>query len=427
MTGIELDLLLERPANGGDSVAHTDGRVVFVRGAIPGERVRARVTDDANASFWRAETVEVLEASPYRVPVLCAAADHGAGCCDLAFVAPAHARVLKRDVLRDVLLRVGRVPDELIANTALVHTGIESVGADTGWRVRTRLAVGDDGRTGQRAFRGSSIITWPCAQPSAGLLDDLDGLGTPGSELAVVEDADGRRHVVELAAVDSRGRGRPGAQRTRHRRTTSRRAERVVAGAAAARHAVGTRVWEIPVTGFWQAHRGAPEAYSQAVTDLIAATLADLGRPAVAWDLYGGAGVFAAALLDRAGVGAVHLVESDTRALAAADTAFGADEPVHRHHGEVARLVGGLPAPDVVVLDPPRTGAGSKVINAVCAAAPSVVVHVGCDAARFARDLGLYRDHGYRPVEIRGFDAFPLTHHVEAIAALVPADTGRRG
>ena len=92
---------------------------------------------------------------------------------------------------------------------------------------------------------------------------------------------------------------------------------------------------------------------------------------------------------------------------------------------EVAARITDLTArPDVVVLDPPRTGAGERVIGAIADARPGIVVHVGCDAARFARDLGYFAARGYRVVDIRGFDAFPLTHHVEAVACLIPAADG---
>ncbi|GAA1480600.1 hypothetical protein GCM10009624_10400 [Gordonia sinesedis] len=149
---------------------------------------------------------------------------------------------------------------------------------------------------------------------------------------------------------------------------------------------------------------------------------------AVCWDLYGGAGVFAAALLDgqdseaaAGGAGTVHVVDADAGAIAAARETFAGDDRVVLHHGDVARQVPDLPSPDVVVLDPPRTGAGPGVIAGVAAAAPGLIVHIGCDAGRLARDLARYAEAGYRVADLRAFDAFGLTHHVEAIAALVPA------
>jgi len=84
-------------------------------------------------------------------------------------------------------------------------------------------------------------------------------------------------------------------------------------------------------------------------------------------------------------------------------------------HGRVERVIPDLPAPEVVVLDPPRAGAGRDVVAAVAAAGPRRIVHVGCDPASFGRDVGLYRDHGFELADVRAFAAFPSTHHVECI------------
>lgn len=431
----ELVVRPDRPANGGEAVGRVDGQVVFVRGAVPGELVRARVVDDRRASFRRAEVVEILEPSAHRVMSPCDAARHGAGCCDLGYIDVSHARTLKAQILSDALGRIGGFDDADLAAAGVDDEVVRSLGDDgTGWRVRTRLGVDDDGRAGMHAFRGSRIVTGHrCAAPSPGLLDGLDDMTlTPGAELAVVADMHGRRHVTELGPVTPparRGRGRRGdrtATQSARRRRESVRAQRVVDGDVTAAHRVGDRVWQIPVPAFWQAHRAAPGVYADTVVDMVAAAgVHPRSDAAVAWDLYGGAGIFAAALLDRAiegnAVGAVHVVESDPVALTSAEQTFAGDERVALHRGEVAATSAALPSPDVVVLDPPRTGAGAAVIGAVTDADPDVIVHVGCDVGRFARDLALFAEQGYRPRDIRAFDAFPLTHHVEAIACLVPA------
>ncbi|MEE4022879.1 TRAM domain-containing protein [Gordonia sp. PKS22-38] len=432
----EVVLRPDRPANGGEAVGRVDGRVVFVRGAIPGELVRARIVDDRQSRFARADAVEIVEPSRHRVASPCDAARHGAGCCDLGFIDPAHARELKAEILRDALTRIGGFAggelDDLGVDPGVV-TGLGDDG--THWRVRTRLGIDADGRAGMHAAHGSGIVAGhQCVAPETGMLDGLDDLAlTPGGDLVVMSDVDGRRHITELSPpkpvrAGSRRAARGRAQAARRRREQPR-AERVLEGEATAAHRVGERTWQIPVAGFWQAHRAAPTEYARAVVEMIAASGSSPGG--VAWDLYGGAGVFAAALLDAtpdpgAGGGrpeVVHVVESDTSALAAAADTL-ADDPVELHRGEVAAAAARLPSPDVVVLDPPRTGAGATVIDAVADADPGVIVHVGCDIGRFARDLSMFVDRGYRVREIRAFDAFPLTHHVEAIACLVPARRG---
>ncbi|MGV9713383.1 class I SAM-dependent RNA methyltransferase [Gordonia sp. NPDC003424] len=424
MTTIELTV--QAPANGGAAVGRIDGRVVFVDGAIPGERVAARITDERHESFSRAEVTEVLEPSPYRIEPACPAAAHGAGCCDLGFVDVGHARDLKAQVLVDALARIGHLD---VADCAVSALPVHGPDDGTRWRVRARLGVDAAGSAGMRSRHGSAIVAgYPCAATESGMLDELDDLGaTPGADLVVVADMDGRRHVTELAPprrVGGGHRGRRARTQAARRRRDAPRAERILAGDGVAAHRVGERIWRIPVTGFWQAHRAAPHTYAQAIVDLLADCDIRPGRDGLrAWDLYGGAGVFAAALLDdpRTSAAAVEVVDTDGAALAAATETFADDDRVTMHHGEVAGVAAQLSGPDVVVLDPPRTGAGATVIDAVASADPAAIVHVGCDVGRFARDLSLFAEHGYRPREIRGFDAFPATHHVEAIACLVPA------
>lgn len=427
-----LTLRVRRPANGGSAIAHADdGRVVFVRGAIPGELATATIVED-KSGFLVAEVVEVLEPSTHRRDPLCAAAAHGAGCCDLAHVAVAHARTLKTEILTDVLRRIGGFTDDALS---ALDGGPPTVAAlddaETGWRIRTRMAVDAQGRAGLHR-RGSAglVVGHPCAQPDPRLSDLTahDGRFTPHAELALVLDDDGSRHLTEIAPADStaaRGRGgrAGGARRAaqqRRRRHERARTTRVVEGLPTARHRVGERTWDIPVTGFWQGHRAAAGVYAQTVADLVARHTDSV---ATCWDLYGGAGIFAAALTDTLHAQAVHVVDSDAAALAAAEATFADDDGIEVHRGEVASAIGGLPAAGVVVLDPPRTGAGARVIGQLAAAGPDVVVHVGCDVARFARDLGLFAENGYRVREIRGFDAFPLTHHIEAIAVLVRSNS----
>ncbi|WP_245569658.1 class I SAM-dependent RNA methyltransferase [Gordonia shandongensis] len=407
-------------ANGGAGVARHDGRVVFVTGALPGERVRARITDARNRRFARAETVEVLERSPHRIAPACPAAADGAGCCDLSHVAPDHARTLGRTALADVLARIGGFDLAERPGPEVRALGEEP----TGWRIRTRLAVGRDGRAGLRAVRSSRIVETACTAPVPGLVDGVDSLGAQrGSEIVLMADAAGRRHAVQISGAGGAGRSadpsRRGAQR-RRRASAAARPTRILQGAATAEQRVGHRSWQIPTTGFWQAHRAAPSTYSSTVLTMLGE--AGLSGRVTAWDLYGGAGVFSAALLDGGvdhgfAVRSVDLVDTDRGALAAADAAFAAD-PVRTHHGGVETLVATLDRPDLVVADPPRAGAGHAVVDAVAAAGPRAVIQVGCDPAAFARDVGRYASHGYRVRAWCGYEAFPMTHHLEALALL---------
>jgi len=388
----ELTLVTGAPANGGSCVAHHEGRVVFVRYALPGERVRVRVTAE-RGSYWHAEVVEVIEPSPDRTASLCPIAGvDGAGCCDLAFAVPEAVRALKAQVVANQLERLGGYRWTGEAEPL-------SDPAPTGWRTRVRLDVGADGRPGFHRYHSDELVTdLRCAQLPAGMLDGLDGLDWPATaQLHVVVDDDGARHVV------------------RTMRQGRRSATKVVEGRYDAVQRVRGRRWRIPVTAFWQAHRDAAAVYSA-----LAADWAQPGTGMTAWDLYGGAGVFAAVLGEAVGETGRVLTVDTSRAATQAGRAALADLPqVEVITDSVRRaLLAQQANADVALLDPPRAGAGREVIDLLAAAGVPRVVHIGCEAASFARDVGLYLGHGYTVEKIKVFDAFPLTHHTECVALL---------
>ena len=394
----ELTLDTGAPANGGSCVAHHDGRVVFVRYALPGERVRVRITAD-RGSYWHAEVIEVIKPSADRTVSLCPIAGvDGAGCCDLAFAVPEAARVLKAHVVANQLERLGGHhwcgPD----------TGAEPLSdtGPTGWRTRVRLDVGPDRRPGFHRYHSEDLVTdLRCAQLPAGMLDGLAEIEWPRrAQLHVALDDDGRRHVVSSV------------------RAGRRTATTVAEGDYHALQRVGRRSWRVPVTAFWQAHRDAAGVYSDLVVDW-----AQPGAGMTAWDLYGGVGVFAAALGDAVGEsGRVLTVDTSRAATRAARAALHDLPQVDVITDSVRRALAAQRASastaDVAVLDPPRSGAGREIVDLLAAAGVPRVVHIGCEAASFARDIGLYRGHGYAVEKIKVFDAFPLTHHTECVALL---------
>ena len=146
-----------------------------------------------------------------------------------------------------------------------------------------------------------------------------------------------------------------------------------------------------------------------------------------AWDLYGGAGLFSAALADAVGPrGSVTLVESDDRSVLAASSSLAALPQVTVVSSTVERMrLRGRP--DIVVLDPPRTGAGARVVRILIDAAPRAIAYVACDPAAFARDVATFRTAGWRLTRLQAYDAFPMTHHVECIGRLEPPEDPPRG
>ncbi len=224
------------------------------------------------------------------------------------------------------------------------------------------------------------------------------------------------RHAADGRLEGPQARERRSAS-ARRAATHAARDEWVVAGSGRAVEYVAGRRWEVAATGFWQAHHGAAQCYSDLVGEW-----SGLLPGGLAWDLYSGAGVFAARLADQTGLtGAVFAVESARPAVAAGKAALRDLTWLEQHAQRVERWVADridAAAPDVVVLDPPRAGAGKEVIRALTTTGPTRIVHIGCDPASFARDLGLYQAAGYRLADLRAFDAFPGTHHVECVALL---------
>lgn len=425
-TGRTLQVRVEGPAHGGEFVARHSGRVIFCRGGLTGELVELVVDDDPGRGFCRGTVREVLEPSPDRVAPTCAAAAAGAGCCDWSHIAPAAARGFAGRVLAEQAERIGRLAVPQRPVPVDLPGGDEAV---TGWRTIARWVTDDDGRPGVRRSRSRDVVTEPCGQPDPRLLEAVLS-ADPGARrevLAVLGD-DGSVHVGHRSTSDDgpRGRGRRAARsaatRARARHARGRDWEYVAGGDTVVRR-IGRRTWNLPVDSFWQAHRSAATHYS----DVVRAAVADapeLPLEPVIWDLYGGAGVFGAAARDTSPDARVTVVESAAGSLAGAAGALGSGDGIRTVRSRVEAFLdtgGGedVPAaPDVVVLDPPRGGAGIPVMETLATVARSRIVHVGCDPASLARDIGVLVAAGWTLQDFRGVAAFPGTHHAEGIAVL---------
>ncbi|MEG3615244.1 class I SAM-dependent RNA methyltransferase [Isoptericola haloaureus] len=410
--GLELELEVGPVAHGGHCVARHDGRVVFVRHTLPGERVRARVTEGGKR-FWRADAVEVLEASPDRVaPAWPAAGPGGVGGGELSHVALPAQRRWKADVLAEQLQRLAWLERAVTVEAA---PGDDARGG-LGYRTRVELVTDHAGRAGMRAFRSHDVVpleAMPLATPDVAALADTEGVWgggwRPGQRLELVAPASGSPPVLLVDGVPWR-RGRPDT-RPNARRSVSEHVE--VAGVE--------HRFRVTADGFWQVHREAPGVLANAVLDAAG----DLDGARVL-DLYSGAGLFTLPLAAAVGSrGRVVAVESDTRAVKDARRNAHDAPQVELHLGAVdAVLLDGDAAgdaggdADVVVLDPPRAGAGRAVVQAIADRRPTRVVYVACDPAALARDVGYLAEHGYGLTGLRAFDLFPMTHHVEAVAVL---------
>lgn len=420
-------------AHGGHVVARLedapDGRVVFVRHALPGERVRVLLTDAGpEQRFWRGEAVTVLEPSPDRVTPPCPhARPGGCGGCDLQHASLPAQRRLKAAVVTEQLVRLGGVDPVQVLGAPIEVRALPEPGAKPGeetglgWRTRVRYAVDPEGRPGFHRHRSHDILAVErCPLVSV----DVDATGVTRSRWSATQS-------VSVAAGDDgavvRAEQADAPQGSRLPRVT---AAGLVGGTALRPGRVAGRTWlrhrvdgvgslRVGVDGFWQVHPAAAATFARLVRDW-----AQVRPDDTVLDLYAGAGLFAVALAqDLTDGGVLVAVESDPGAVADMRRNVH-DRPVVRVvHDRVERALRGSDVPsrvDVVVLDPPRVGARRAVVEGVVRRGPRSVVLVACDPASLGRDTALLAVHGYRLRRLEALDAFPMTHHVECIALFTP-------
>jgi len=415
--GRRFELLVGPIAHGGHCVARHEGRVVFLRHALPGETVLAEVTEDRGGSFCRADAIEIRHASPDRVARPCPYA-HPGGCggCDFQHVALPAQRALKAAVVAEQLSRLAGLDRPVTVQP------LDEADTGLGWRRRVRFAVGPAGELGLHAHRSHTLVPISHCSIGAPGVGDARALHRDWPGLAELEVAvDDRGEVVEVAHRPVRRPARrPRADRGRGFRPVLTAEQ--VSGPLQLRYTVAGRQFGIRPAGFWQTHPRAAEVFTATV---LAAAAPQPGERVL--DLYAGAGLFTAALAEAVtGTGRVLGLESDPAAVAdAAGNLAGLPwATVRRATVDERTVAAAAPelggSPDIVVLDPPRSGAGRAVLAAILAGGPRVVVYVACDPAALARDVRFARDAGWRLADLSAYDAFPMTHHVECIAVLRP-------
>lgn len=403
--GERVEVTVGPVAHGGHCVARHDGQVIFVRHALPGERITAEITG-VHRAYLRADAVTVLDPAPDRVNPPCPYARPGrCGGCDLQHVAPAAQLQWKADVVREQLLRLGGLTADELTGLGVRVDALP--GGPLGWRSRVRYAVDAANRAGLLKHRSHEVVPIDrclIAHPAIQELPVLPSSGRRWPDADAVE-------TVASSAGDVSVRG------------TSAGVVTTAEGAASVREVAVGRQWTLPAEAFWQVHPAAADTLAAAVLELL-----DPRPGESAWDLYGGAGLFAAALAGRVGpAGRITLVETAPRGVAAARDNL-RDLPqieVVAAKVETAlgrrRVVGPV---DLVVLDPPRTGAGARVVRALVDSGARAVAYVACDPAAFARDVRTFRDAGWRLAALRAYDLFPMTQHVECVGLLTPGAPG---
>jgi tRNA/tmRNA/rRNA uracil-C5-methylase (TrmA/RlmC/RlmD family) len=427
-TGQVVEVTAGDVAHGGWCVARpADGPVLFVRHALPGERILARVTE-VTTRLARAEAVEILAPSPDRVRPPCPhARPGGCGGCDWQHAALPAQRSLKAAVIGQQLRRIAGIDREIT---------VEALPGDPdglGWRTRVQFAVREDGVAGLRAHRSHQVIDvgeCPIAHEAiTGLA--LTGRRWPGetSVEALVGTGSGERVVIVSPGRSVGPSAEPIAADAVFRRAhpRNRRLTPVQGRGYLVQHAAG-RDWRVSAGAFWQVHPAAADALASAVLASLEPRPGD-----AALDLYCGVGLFAGVLAPVVGPGGTVIgVETDDAAVRDARHNLREWPWARVHKGDVAAVLtrGGLPPARLAVADPPRSGLAREVIEYVSAAENGVsrLAYVSCDPATLARDIGLLAGRGWVVDGLRAFDAFPMTHHVECVATLsAPGVIGQPG
>jgi len=403
--GSDVDLDISGIAAGGDGVGHlADGRAVFVRGAIPGDRVRA-VVHEERPRFARATVLEVVAPGPGRVDPACPHVAEGCGGCGWQHVDLAAQRRLKADIVADALVRLGRLEASAIPD---MDPGPEL--APLGHRTTVRAAVGDDGRAGLRANHAHDVVPFgdagcPVAHP---LVDEVLRSGSFGPPAVEVTVRCGAATRERLALVVPSASGVDGVP-----------ADVLVVGAdelAAGRRAwlhevVADRRFRVSAESFFQSRPDGAAALIDAVAVAVGAA-----APRRLVDLYGGVGLFAGALADRLGCRPT-VVEANRAAVADAKVNLADVAGARVIRADVRRWRPS--ATDAVVADPSRHGLGAAAVDRIVATDAERVALVSCDPGALGRDAGLLAAASLTLDSVTLVDLFPHTPHLEVVTGWV--------
>lgn len=424
---LEADVVIERFADQGRCITHIDGRVVFVRFALPGEKVRVRIDEPHNRKdrFWTAEVTEVYEASEYRVDPSWPLAGPlawggGVGGADLTHVSLDGQLAWKQISIEEQLKRIGKMGDVTVP---VLRVAEDEDTQGLHWRTRVEFITDDNGFVSMRRRESHDrvrVTDMPLASSEvlkvAEHLNLFNRRFEPGAHLRITapEPRDRQDDVL----------------------TSGNWALMINQELAEGREYVRERVqyndgkameYSVLASGFWQMHRMAPQVLANDVLDQ-AREYAHLDDKGVVWDLYSGSGLFTMPLASRiVPNGQVLAIEGAEQAVSSAIknakrnnitnvTEVAGDVLQSLRH--VKKSYADVAKPDLVVLDPPRAGAGKKVVEQIAASGANTVIYVSCNPASLARDLAVFTAQGYELSFIHAHDIYPMTHHVECVCLM---------
>ena len=389
--GDVLEVIVEKVVHGGHFIARYNDAVIFLRHAIPGESCRVVITS-AGATFNRGDVIEVLKPSIDRVMAPCSYAHRlGCGGCDFQHISLIRQRQLKSSVIAEQFSRIAKME---------LNVEVEEVSAPLHWRTRLTATTTNDGKLGLYGARSHTVIPIDdcIVAVEAMKISELSARVWKGNTRVEICVGDSGERNIALAATRGESKAR------------------LTEGNQQLHHLVSGKVLEVSQDSFWQSHIDAPRVLVATVLEFAELRIGDQ-----VLDLYGGVGLFTAAMIEPVGVaGSVELIESSKSATMDAKRNFATYENIKVVRANVADYLPKISQAQVVILDPPREGVGKTVVDQIVRLAPRAVVYVACDPASLARDSAYFMQMGFSLAKIRAFDLFPMTHHIECVALYLP-------
>ena len=370
-------------ANGGHFVARHDNQIIFVRHAISGETAKVKVTA-INSRFAFGDAVEILKPSKDRVPPPCQYAHpEGCGGCDFQHINYDVQSDLKKEVLKDQFKRITKIdisPEIIIVNPS---DGLH-------WRSRLNLAISENKKVGLRAHKSNSIIEINECLIALKEINKSDIFSANWDSEENLKISCSNTNQINISQFN-----------------------KSIIGPEKLTENVDNNEYTISPKSFWQSHINAPGLLLQQVMKE-----ANIQQDEIVCDLYGGVGLFTLPISKLIGKnGQVHLIEMNDTCIEDANNMFEHIDNVFIHHGTVEQKLGSIKKIDTIILDPPRNGISKQVMNQMIEKKPNVIIYVSCNPSTLARDSKVLLDNKYSLNNIVGLDLFPMTHHIESVAA----------
>ena len=370
-------------ANGGHFVARHDNQIIFVRHAISGETAKVKVTA-INSRFAFGDAVEILKPSKDRVPPPCQYAHpEGCGGCDFQHINYDVQSDLKKEVLKDQFKRITKIdisPEIITVNTS---DGLH-------WRSRLNLAISENKKVGLRAHKSNSIIEINECLIALKEINKSDIFSANWDSEENLKISCSNTNQINISQFN-----------------------KSIIGPEKLTENVDNNEYTISPKSFWQSHINAPGLLLQQVMKE-----ANIQQDEIVCDLYGGVGLFTLPISKLIGKnGQVHLIEMNDTCIEDANNMFEHIDNVFIHHGTVEQKLGSVKKIDTIILDPPRNGISKQVMNQMIEKKPNVIIYVSCNPSTLARDSKVLLDNKYSLNNIVGLDLFPMTHHIESVAA----------